>query len=94
MLAGGNFVIVASLANGQNVTKGARLCAAAAGELTAATAITATVPTGTTTVASTSAQPAMTMAGGLPTKGIVVAIAEESVDASAAAADIMVRSLI
>lgn len=92
--SGGGFVIVGSLANGQNVTKGARLCAAAAGELTAATAITATVPNGTTAVTSTSAQPAMTMAGGLPTQGIVVAIAEESVDATGGAADIMVRSLI
>lgn len=94
VLAGPGIVVVASLANGQNVTKGARLCAAAAGELTAATAITATVPAGTTAVLSTKVQPAMTMAGGLPTQNIVVAIAEESVDASGGAADIMVRSLI
>lgn len=91
---GGGFVIVGRLASGQNVTKGARLSAAANGELTASTAITATVPSGSTAVTSTSATPAMTMAGGLPTQGIVVAIAEESVDASGAAADIMVRSLI
>jgi len=90
VLAGGNFIVVASLASGQNVIKGARLMAAANGELTAATA--AAPPSGATTVISTSAQP--TMLGPLPTGGIVVAIAEESMDASAAAKDIMVRSLI
>ena len=94
VLNGSGMVIVGSLALGQNVTKGARLVAAAAGELTAATAITATVPSGATAVTSSSAQPAMTMAGGLPTQGIIVAIAEESMDASAAAKDILVRSLI
>ena len=94
VINGPGIILVGSLASGQNVTKGARLVAAAAGELTAATAITATTPAGATAVTSSSAQPAMTMAGGLPTQGIVVAIAEESVDASAAAKDIMVRSLI
>ena len=94
VLAGGNFVIVASLASGQSVAKGARLVAGANGELIAATALTVTVPAGTTTVTSTAAQPDLVEAGGLPPQGIVVAIAEETVDASAAAKDIMVRSLI
>lgn len=90
VLSGGNFVIVGRLASGQNVSKGARLVSAANGELTAASA--AAIPSGTTTVTSTSAQP--TVAGQLSSQDIVVAIAEESVDASGAAADIMVRSLI
>lgn len=94
VINGPGIILNARLANGQNVTKGARLSAAANGELTASTAITATVPAGGTAVTSTSAQPAMTMAGGLQTQGIVVAIAEESVNAGAGAADILVRSLI
>lgn len=66
VLHGGGFVIVGRLASGQNVAKGARLMAAANGELS----------------------------GGTVGTHEIVAIAEESVDASAAAADIMVRSLI
>lgn len=66
VLHGGHFIIVGRLASGQNVSKGARLEAAANGELS----------------------------GGTVGTDEIVAIAEESVDASAAAADIMVRSLI
>ncbi|MHA1286241.1 MAG: hypothetical protein ACTSPB_02435 [Candidatus Thorarchaeota archaeon] len=62
----GDIVVVASLASGQNVTKGAILTCAADGELTAATIAT----------------------------DMLIAIAEESVDASGGAKDIMVRSLI
>lgn len=62
----GPMVIVALLANGQNVAKGAELTAAADGELTAATIGTHRV----------------------------VAYAEESVNAGAGAADIMVRSVL
>ncbi len=66
VLHGGGFVIVGRLASGQNVAKGARLMAAANGELS----------------------------GGTVGTHEIVAIAEESVDASASAKDIMVRSLI
>ena len=66
VLNGGGFIIVASLASGQNVTKDDELTSAADGELVAATIGT----------------------------NKVIAYAEESVDASAAAADIMVRSVI
>lgn len=62
----GPIVVVASLASGQNVTKGAILTATADGELTAATIAT----------------------------NMLIAIAEESVDASGGAKDIMVRVLI
>ena len=65
VLKGGGFGIVARLASGQNVTKGALLYGFT-GELSAGTAGT----------------------------HHIVAIAEESVDASSAAADIMVRSLL
>lgn len=66
VLHGNHFVIVGSLAVGANVSKGARLKAVAAGQLS----------------------------GGTVGSDEIVAIAEESVDASAAAKDIMVRSLI
>ncbi|WP_319506008.1 hypothetical protein [uncultured Methanolobus sp.] len=66
VLYGGSFLIVGSLASGQNVTKGARLKAAADGEL----------------------------AAGIVGTDEIVAIAEESVDATSAAADIVVLSLI
>lgn len=90
VLNGGGFVVVARLANGENVSKGARLVAAASGELSEASALA--IPSGTTAVLSTSAQPNISGAKG--SEGIVVATAEESVDASGGAADIMVRSLI
>lgn len=66
VINGPGIILVGSLASGQNVTKGAKLYAFAAGELSAGTVGT----------------------------HHIVAIAEESVDASAAAADILVRSLI
>ncbi|TGC08120.1 structural cement protein Gp24 [Methanolobus halotolerans] len=66
VLYGGGFLIVGSLASGQNVVKGTRLKAAADGEL----------------------------AAGIVGTDEIVAIAEESVDASSAAADIVVLSLI
>ena len=90
VLSGGGFAILGRLASGQNVVKGARLVAAANGELTAASALA--VPSGATTVTSNAAQP--NISGGVGSQGHVVAIAEESVDASGGAKDIMVRSLI
>ena len=66
VLNGGGFIIVASLASGQNVTKDDELIGVAAGEVSAAT------------IGSHN----------------VVCFAEESVDASLAAKDIMVRSVI
>jgi hypothetical protein len=82
--------VVASLASGQNVAAGANLVAAANGELTAATALA--VPSGTTAVTSSSAQPAISGAYGA--QGIVVARAVQSVDASGGALDIIVESMI
>jgi hypothetical protein len=90
VVKGAGMKIVASLASGQNVVAGAILVAAANGELTAATA--AAIPSGTTAVTSSSAQP--TVAGSLSSEGIPVAVAEQSMDASAGALDIIVRSLI
>ena len=71
VLSGGGFYVVASLASGQNVTKGAQLVPAAAGELKAATNDTLDAST-----------------------NYIVAIAEENVNASGAAADILVKSMI
>jgi hypothetical protein len=78
VLNGSGFVIVARLANGQNVVKGEKLAVAANGELT-------------TTEDSYSIDES-----GSSTHSIerVIAYAEESVDASGGAKDIMVRSLI
>jgi hypothetical protein len=86
---GSGIILMAWLANGQTVTKGTRLCAAAAGELTTATACAP--PTSSTPMASTGAQ--ATMAGPIPTLGIVVAIAEEY-KAASGSTRILVRSLI
>jgi len=94
VLHGPGMIVLASLKDGETITKGEKLVADAAGELVAAAAITATVPSGSTAVTSTSAQPAMTMAGSIPAAGIIVAIAEESVTSSGSSEDIMVRSLI
>lgn len=90
VLYGGGFSVVASLASGDNVTIGALLVAAASGELTEADALA--VPAGSTAVTSTSAAPAITGAYG--SQGLVVARAMEDKDASSAAADIVVESLI
>jgi hypothetical protein len=94
VLYGGGFIINARLANGQNVTKGARLCAAASGELTAAIAANITIASGSTTVTSDKAQPDEAVAGSVGAQGIPIAIAMQSVDASGGAADILVLSLI
>lgn len=94
VLSGGNFRILGRLASGQSVNKGDQLCGAASGELTAATAMTITVATGTVAVTSDKAQPDEAVAGAYGAQGPIVAIAEETVDASLAAADIIVRSLI
>ena len=94
VLYGGHFVIVGSLASGQNLTAGALLAPAAAGELTEATALTATTPTGSTAVTSTSATPAMTQGGAKPAQGEVVAKLLVDCDASGAAADCIVLSYV
>ncbi|WP_342303636.1 hypothetical protein [Methanolobus sp. ZRKC5] len=91
VLYGGGFLIVGRLASGQNVTKGTRLVAAANGELTAATSIV--VDTGSTPVTSGAANGAI-VSGSIPDEGLVVAITQQSVDASSAASDILVLSLI
>jgi len=90
VINGPGCIVRARLANGQNVAKGERLVAAAAGELTVASA--AAPPSGTVAVVSTGAQP--TAAGPLSTQGIVVAIAYESVNAGGGALPILVTSLI
>ena len=87
---GPGIVLVASLKSGENVVKGARLCAAASGEVEAAD--TMATQSGTTAVVGHAAQPAVI--GGIASQNIVVAIAEESKDASSGALDILVRSLI
>jgi hypothetical protein len=90
VINGPGCIVRARLANGQNIPKGTRLVATAAGELTAASA--AAPPSGSAPVLSTSGQP--TNAGPLPTQGIVVAIAYESVNAGSGALPILVTSLI
>ena len=86
---GPGILIVGILADNQTIVKGDRLCAAASGQLTIATACAP--PNSSTPMTSTGAQ--ATMAGPLPTTGIVVAIAEEYKSASGTTR-IIVRSLI
>ena len=57
-------IVVAVLASGNKVVKGAPLVCDANGRLKAAAAITVTVPTGETPVTSNAAQPNLTEAGG------------------------------
>ena len=90
----GPIVVVATLLTGNNVTKGQALICAANGKLKAAADIAVQVPSGTTTVTSTAAQPDLTEIGSIPPYGVIVAFAEESVDASAEDKPIMVRLVI
>jgi len=87
-------VVVATLASGNNVVKGAPLVCAANGKLKAAALISVSVPAGATAVTSTAAQPDLTEIGSIPPYGVIVGFAEESVDASAADKSIMVRLVI
>ncbi|MDP2216413.1 MAG: hypothetical protein Q8J68_03890 [Methanolobus sp.] len=91
VLNGGHFYVVGRLASGQNVTKGTPLVGAANGELSAATSLV--IDSGATPVTSGAANGAI-VSGSIPDEGLVVAIAQQSVDASIAAADIVVLSLI
>ena len=77
---------VGKLASGQNVTKDTPLIPAADGELQAASNIAAAEQAGTRHVGAT--------AGSFPPGGMIVALAKENCDASAAARDIIVESLI
>ena len=90
----GPVVVVATLLTGNNVAKGQALICAANGKLKAAADIAVSVPSGAVTVTSTAAQPDLTEIGSIPPYGVIVAFAEESVDASAEDKSIMVRLVI
>lgn len=90
----GPIVVVATLASGNNVDKGAALVCAANGKLKAAADIAVSVPEGSTNVTSNAAQPDLTEIGSIPPYGVIVGFAEESVDASAEDKPIMVRLVI
>lgn len=96
VLSGGGFRIVASMLNGTAAqVKGTTLVGAAAGEVTAAAAITATWGTsGGTSVLNSTSTPAVTMAGSVLPGGRLVAVLMEYCDASGGAADCIVESLI
>lgn len=91
VLFGGGFLITGSLASGQSVVKGDRLVAAASGELTIAVAAIATTGSATASVVDATTP---TIDGSVGSDGIIVAIAQQTVDASSAAKDIVVLSLI
>lgn len=91
VLYGGKFVIVGHLASGENVAKDDQLVAAANGELKKASSLA--VATGATPVTSSAANGAI-VSGSVPLEGPIVAKAMESVNATSAAADIMVLSYI
>ena len=88
VLHGGKFGIVALLKQGENVVKGQLLVAAENGEVAAADAITIAAS------GSDNITDGQGVVGTIPAGGLPVARALESVDASSAAADIMVESLI
>lgn len=90
----GPIVILATLLSGNNVVKGAALVCAANGKLKAAADISVSVPSGAVAVTSTAAQPDLTEIGSIPPYGVIVAFAEESVDASAEDKPIMARLVI
>lgn len=77
---------VGKLASGQNVTKDAPLIPAANGELQAASNIAASEQVGTRHVGAT--------AGSFPPGGMIVALAKENCNATSAATDIIIESLI
>ena len=90
----GAIVVVATLASGNNAAKGQPLVCAADGKLKLAADISVSVPADSTPVTSTAAQPDLTEIGSIPPYGVIVAFAEESVNASGADKPIMVRLVI
>lgn len=87
-------IVVATLASGNSVVKGAPLVCGANGKLKAAVALSVAVPAGETPVTSNAAQPNLVEAGSVMPGGPVVAYAEETVDASSGDKPIMVRLVI
>jgi len=94
LLSGGDFRLLAKLASGEIARKGEFLVVAPAGMLKVASAMTVTIASGTIAVVSDKAQPDELVIGAYGSEGIIVAKADEYVDASLAAADIIVLSLI
>ena len=86
IIYGPGTVLVGKLASGQNITKDTPLIPAANGELQSASNIAATEQSGTRHVGAT--------AGSFPPGGMIVALAKENCDASSAAKDIIIESLI
>lgn len=79
----GSIVVVAILAANQSITKGQGLACAADGQVKAGATLSVSVPSGTTTVTSTAAQPDLTEAGSVPPGGIIVAYSEETISTGA-----------
>ena len=94
VLSGGHFRLLATLAAGENVTQGQYLVSAAAGMVQLASALTVTIANGTIAVLSDKAQPDEVAIGAYGSEGVIVARAAQSVDATLAAADIIVESWI
>lgn len=90
---GSGFRVRATLITGNNVVKGARLVPAANGKLAAAIAMEVVVPSGAVAVTSSAAQPTLTKTGSDMPGGPIVAIADESVNASGSDLPIWVQSL-
>ena len=91
VLNGGKFYPVASLASGESVNKGDPLVGTANGQVKAASDLA--VSSGSDTASAVDGTTPALEGSVLP-EGPIVAYAEESVDASGGAADIIVRSVI
>jgi hypothetical protein len=87
VLYGPGIILVGKLATGQNVTKDTPLIPAADGELQAAATESATITTGSSHVTAA-------LSGSFPAGGMVVALAKENCNATSAAKDIIIESLI
>lgn len=95
VLNGGGFVLVGRLQASQGtLKKGDALVMGTNGCVAKATAATATIAAGTTTLKSVTNVGPIAMGGGIHAQGPIVGFAEETVADIASIADIMVRSII
>ena len=95
VVSGAGTVLISKLASGNNVTQGDLLVAGADGLVAKAAGMDGSVDSGAVSVLSSAANgDIITLSGSTPAGGLIVAVAEESVDASAAAKYCVVRSTI
>jgi hypothetical protein len=86
-------LVRATLATSQTITRGEALVATSAGMVVSASAIAATVGSGSATASAVDAtRPTVTVTGSVPAGGRIVGYADQSVTTTSATASIIVRS--